>query len=343
MHLSRVTAIPRTTTATSLNTNDKIYVAGHGGMVGSAIVRVLQGQGYTNLLLRSRTELDLTDQSAVGAFFEAERPDYVFLAAAKVGGISANDNYPADFIGENLSIELNVINQSSRCGVKRLLFLGSSCIYPKHAPQPLREEYLLTGPLESTNRAYALAKICGVELCWSYNRQFGTRFVGAMPTNLYGLGDNYDLENSHVIPALIRKFHHATVVGLPEVVVWGTGKPRREFLISDDAADACVFIMNLPDSRFETLLGNDRDGAFEPPLLNVGTGEDLEIGELAELIKDVVGYRGEIVFDTSKPDGTPAKRLDVSRLTDLGWRYRTRLRDGLALVYERDLDRIEGR
>lgn len=312
-------------------------------MVGSAILRRLEALGYDNLIVRSRSALDLTDQAAVSDFFAEEAPEYVFLAAAKVGGIGANDTFPAQFIRDNLCIQNNVIHESWRSGVKRLLFLGSSCIYPKHAPQPLKEEYLLTGPLEPTNRAYALAKIAGVEMCWSYNREYGARFLGAMPTNLYGLGDNYDLANSHVIPALLAKFHRARQEGLGSVSVWGTGTPRREFLHADDAADACIYLMNLPADRFDTLLGSDEsaDGVFRPPLVNIGTGEDLTIGDLARTVADVVGYEGEICFDTGKPDGTPVKRLDVSLLESLGWKYSTRLAEGLRAVYELDRSRIE--
>jgi GDP-L-fucose synthase len=313
----------------------KIYVAGHRGLVGSALMRNLRAKGYHNLLTRTHAELDLTDQAAVEAFFAQERPDYVFLAAAKVGGILANDTYPAEFIRDNLAIQTHVIHAAWKNGVKRLLFLGSSCIYPKLCPQPMREEYLLTGPLEPTNRPYAIAKIAGIEMCWSYNRQYGTRYLAVMPTNLYGPGDNYHPENSHVIPALIRKFHEAKVQGQPTVTVWGTGTPRREFLYSDDMADACVFLMCLPEERFAPLLGSDEaaTGVFMPPLINIGVGQDLTIRELAETVRAIVGYQGEIVFDTTKPDGTPRKLLDVSRLHDLGWRARTDLLDGLRASY----------
>ena len=319
-----------------MNTNDRIYVAGHRGLVGSALVRKLEATGFRNLLARTHAELDLTNQAAVDAFFEAERPDHVFLAAAKVGGILANDSYPADFIRENLAIEANVIHAAWKSGVKRMLFLGSSCIYPRMAPQPLRESSLLTGPLEPTNRPYALAKIAGIEMCWSYNRQFGTKFLAAMPTNLYGPGDNYHPQNSHVIPALIRKFHEGKQGGLAKVVVWGSGRPLREFLYSDDMADACVFLMNLPDAEFTALLGQDesRTGVFEPPVVNIGMGEDLSIAELAALVKEVVGFKGEIELDPSKPDGTPRKLLDTSRLTRAGWRPRTTLSQGLRLAYD---------
>lgn len=318
-----------------MDINSKIYVAGHRGLVGSAIVRNLQAAGYTNLLLRTHAELDLTNQVATAAFFEAEKPDYVFLAAAKVGGIVANNTYPADFIRDNLLIQSNIIHAAYVNQVKRLLFLGSSCIYPKLAPQPMREEHLLTGPLEPTNRPYALAKIAGVEMCWSYNRQYGTKYLAAMPTNLYGPGDNYHPENSHVIPALIRKFHEAKISGASTVTVWGTGTPKREFLYSDDMADACVFLMNLPDDKYESLLGSDesKTGKFEPPLINIGVGMDVSISELAELIKEVVGFNGNIVFDSTKPDGTPRKLLDISRLTATGFEAKVQLKSGLAHAY----------
>jgi GDP-L-fucose synthase len=318
-----------------MHKNSKIHVAGHRGLVGSALVRTLKAQGYTNLLTRTHAELDLTDQAAVEAFFAVERPEQVYLAAAKVGGIYANTTYPAEFIQDNLVIQINVIHAAWRHGVKRLLFLGSSCIYPKLAPQPLREEFLLTGPLEPTNRPYALAKIAGIEMCWSYNRQYGTQFLAVMPTNLYGPGDNYHPDNSHVIPALVRKFHEAKTRGDNTVTVWGTGSPRREFLYSDDMAEACVYLMNLPDERFGTLLGSDEvtTGRFEPPLVNVGAGTDVTIKELAERVREVVGFRGEIVFNTTKPDGTPRKLLDVSRLGALGWVAHTGLKKGLAHAY----------
>lgn len=301
-----------------MRTQDRIFVAGHRGLVGSAIVRRLQSEGYTNLLLRTRSELDLTDGRAVREFFEAERPDYVFLAAARVGGIMANDTYPADFIRDNLAIALNVIDAAWRVRVEKLLFLGSSCIYPKFAPQPMREEHLLTGVLEPTNEPYAVAKIAGIKLCQSYNRQYGTRFISAMPTNLYGPGDNFDLQTSHVLPALIRKFHEAKESGAPAVTIWGTGSPRREFLHVDDLAEACLFLMR-----------NYDDGE----IVNVGVGEDLTIRELAELVQEVVGYSGEIVFDVGKPDGTPRKLLDTGRINALGWRPRISLRDGIAETY----------
>tara|TARA_B100001105_G_scaffold152993_1_gene122730 strand:- start:2319 stop:3206 length:888 start_codon:yes stop_codon:yes gene_type:complete len=287
------------------------------------------------LLLRTHAELDLTDAAATEAFFREEQPEYVFLAAAKVGGIVANNTYPADFIRDNLAIQTHVIHAAWQTGVARLLFLGSSCIYPKHAPQPMPESCLLTGPLEPTNRAYALAKIAGVEMCWSYNRQHGTRYLAAMPTNLYGPGDNYHPTNSHVIPALIRKFHEAKLRGDSTVTVWGTGTPRREFLYSDDMAQACVFLMGLPDDRYSLLLGSDEavSGRFEPPLVNIGVGNDVTIAELAELVRTVVGYTGKISYDTSKPDGTPRKLMDVSLINRFGWRAETTLEEGLANAY----------
>ena len=306
----------------------RIYVAGHAGLAGSAIVRQLQAAGYANLVLRRHAELELTDARAVAAFFAAERPDCVFLAAAKVGGILANDTYPADFIHDNLAVQLNVLHEAWRAGVKRLLFLGSSCIYPRDCPQPMKEEYLLTGPLEATNRAYALAKIAGIEMCWSYNRQRGTRFLAAMPTNLYGAGDHYDLQNSHVLPALIRKVHEAMQRGERQVAVWGSGRPRREFLLNDDMAAACVHLMQLSAAKYDALVA-----PAQAPLINVGAGEDLSIAELAALVGEVLGFKGEFVYDASKPDGTPRKLLDVSRLAALGWRARTPLREGIALAY----------
>jgi GDP-L-fucose synthase len=315
--------------------NAKIYIAGHRGLVGSAIARNLLEKRYDNLLTRTHAELDLTDQAATEAFFVREKPEYIFLAAAKVGGILANNRYPADFIRDNLVIQTNVIHAAYKNQAKRLMFLGSSCIYPKLAPQPMKEEYLLTGPLEPTNRPYGIAKIAGIEMCWSYNRQYGTRFLAVMPTNLYGPGDNYDLNNSHVIPALIRKFHEAKQTGEKKVVVWGTGNPKREFLYSDDMADACIFLMNLPDEEYDSLLGSDESetGQFQPPLVNIGVGNDLTIKELAEIVKDTVGYSGEIVFDTNKPDGTPRKLMDVSRLQGIGWFSQTSLVPGIARAY----------
>ncbi|MCS7315168.1 MAG: GDP-L-fucose synthase [Bryobacterales bacterium] len=295
-----------------------IYVAGHGGLVGSALVRRLRQAGFANLVLRSRTELDLTDQTAVEQFFEAERPEYVFLAAARVGGIQANRTRPAEFIYENLAIQTHVIHAAWRHGVRKLLFLGSSCIYPKHAPQPIREEYLLSGPLEPTNQPYAVAKIAGLEMCRAYRRQYGFNAISLMPTNLYGPGDNFDLETSHVLPAMIRKFHEAKLAAAPRVVLWGTGNPRREFLHVDDLADAALFLMERYDG--------------EDPI-NVGTGEDLTIRELAEMVRSVVGYEGEIAFDPAMPDGAPRKLLDVSRLHALGWRHRIGLREGIEQTY----------
>jgi len=308
----------------------RIYVAGHNGLVGSALVRRLKVDGYRNPLLRSRHELNLTDQAAVRDFFGTEKPDYVFLAAAKVGGIHANNTYPAEFIYENLSIQSNVIHSAWQAGVKRLLFLGSSCIYPRMAPQPMAEDALLTGPLEPTNEPYAIAKIAGIKMCEAYSRQYGVRFYSVMPTNLYGPGDNFDLSNSHVLPALIRKFHEAKQAGSSEVVIWGTGTPRREFLHVDDMASACLFVMNLPDEKV--------DGLFRaqpaPSFVNVGTGADVTIRELAELVKDVIGFNGNLRFDTGKPDGTPRKLLDVSRLTELGWTAGIELSEGISSTYD---------
>ncbi|MBU6460686.1 MAG: GDP-L-fucose synthase [Proteobacteria bacterium] len=311
--------------------SDRIYVAGHRGLVGSALVRQLQAQGYSNLILRTHTELDLEDSQAVSRFFACEKPDFVFLAAAKVGGILANSTYPADFIRSNLNIQNHVIQASFEQGVKRLMFLGSSCIYPKLAPQPIQESSLLTGPLEPTNQAYALAKIAGIEMCRAYNIQYGTRYLCAMPTNLYGPNDSYDLNNSHVLPALIRKFHEAKQEGRKNVKVWGTGNPRRELLYSDDLADACLFLMNLSDEKFSSLLSSD--GSQSIPLINIGCGTDLTIRELAEAVKRTVGFSGGMVFDTSKPDGAPRKLLDVSLLCALGWSARISFQKGLSLTY----------
>lgn len=296
-----------------------IYVAGHRGLVGSALVRQLQAQGYNNLLLKTKNELDLTCQSEVEAFFRKEKPDYVFLAAAKVGGIHANNTYRAEFIYQNLQIQNNIIHSSYKNDVKKLLFLGSSCIYPKFAPQPMKEEHLLTGELEYTNEPYAIAKIAGIKMCQAYNSQYGTNYIAVMPTNLYGINDNFDLNNSHVLPALIRKFHEAVESKLQTVTVWGTGTPKREFLFVDDLADACIHLMN-------TYNGSE--------IVNIGTGEDLSIAELAQLIKEETGYTGEIVFDASKPDGTPRKLLDVSKLASLGWTYKTPLRNGIRKTIE---------
>jgi len=307
---------------------DKIYVAGHRGLVGSALMRQLQAKGYNNILTRTHAELDLTDQPAVRHFFAAEKPDYILLAAAKVGGIHANNTYPAEFIHDNLVIQTNVIHEAWRHKVKRLLFLGSSCIYPKDCPQPMKEEYLLTGPLEPTNRPYALAKIAGIEMCWAYNRQYGTRFMAVMPTNLYGPNDNYDLNNSHVLPALIRKMHEAKQRGEKEVVVWGTGTPRREFLYSDDMAEACLYLLEQPQEKMQLLFSGQ-----QPPLVNVGCGEDLTISALAELARDVVGFTGNLTFDPSKPDGSMQKLLDIRKLNELGWKAYTPLNDGIAKAY----------
>ncbi len=303
---------------------DPIYVAGHRGLVGSALVRRLETEGCEHLILRTRTELDLTDAVDVNRFFEETRPRYVFLAAAKVGGIVANDTYPADFIRDNLAIQLNVIDAAYRCGVDRLLFLGSSCAYPKHAPQPMKEEHLLTGSLEPTNEAYAVAKIAGIRMCQAYRRQYGTRFFSVMPTNLYGPNDNFDLETSHVLPALIRRFHEAKQAGTRAVTLWGTGTPRREFLHVDDLADACVFLMW-------------QDHAAD--LTNIGWGRDITVRELAELVAGVVGYDGTLHWDPSRPDGTPRKLLDTSRLTALGWTPRIGLEDGIRETYRWYVDR----
>jgi GDP-L-fucose synthase len=323
-----------------LDKNARIFVAGHRGLVGSALVRRLRAGGYTDLLLKTHAELDLTDERATRAFFEAEQPDHVFLAAAKVGGIVANNTYPAEFIRNNLAIQTNTIHAAYLAGARRLLFLGSSCIYPKLAAQPLREEALLSGPLEPTNRPYALAKIAGIEMCWSYNRQYGTRYLSAMPTNLYGPGDNYHPQNSHVIPALLRRFHEAKLRGHQPVTVWGTGAARREFLHVDDMADACVFLMERPEAQFRALLGSDEvvSGSFEPPVVNIGCGNDITIRELATMIQHVVGHQGEVVFDASRPDGTPRKLLDVSRLAQAGWSPRRPLAPGLQGAYAAFLD-----
>ena len=324
-----------------MNKGDKIYVAGHRGLAGSALTRKLDVAGYSNLVTRTHAELELTDLAAVKEFFARKRPDYVFLAAAKVGGIHANNTFPADFVFQNLAIQNNVIHQAWAAGVKRLLFLGSSCIYPRDCPQPMREEYLLTGPLEPTNRPYAIAKIAGVELCWALNRQHGTRFIAAMPTNLYGPADNYDLQNSHVLPALMRKAHEAKVRGDAQLTVWGTGTPRREFLYSEDMADACILLMQLPDAKFDALI-NPAQTNPQPPLVNIGCGNDLTVRELAETIARVVGFKGELRFDASKPDGTPRKLLEVSRMEKLGWRPKVSLADGVALAYKDYLKTVVG-
>ncbi len=309
-----------------MNYQSRIFVAGHNGLVGSAMVRHLRNAGYHNLLLRSRKELELTDGRAVSEFFAAERPEYVFVAAAKVGGILANSKYPADFIRDNLAIELNVLDAAWRNGVLKLEALGSSCIYPKFAPQPIKEESLLTGPLEPTNEWYAIAKIAGIKLCQAYRAQYDFPAISLMPTNLYGPGDNFDLQNSHVLPALMRRFHEARLENRPEVVIWGTGAPRREFLHVDDLAAAAVFLMQNYDS---------------PEIVNVGTGEDVTIAEIAQLVADVVGYKGGLVFDTSKPDGTPRKLLDVSRLHALGWRHSISLEEGVRSTYQWFLENVE--
>lgn len=296
-----------------------IYVAGHKGLVGSAIFRKLKAEGYSNLLTRSFQELDLRNQVAVDEFFQRKQPECVFLAAAKVGGILDNNRYPVDFLRDNLLIQVNIISAAHKYGVKKLLFLGSSCIYPKLASQPIKEKYLLTGELEPTNEPYAIAKIAGIKLCQAYNRQFQTNYISVMPTNLYGPGDNFDLETSHVVPALIRKFHEAKIKSKDHVVVWGTGKPLREFLHVDDLADACLFLMNNYDSS---------------EIINIGTGKDLSIAELAQIIKGIVGYHGAVVFDDSKPDGTPRKLLDVSKLFDMNWRPKITLKGGICATYK---------
>lgn len=302
-----------------MNLQDKIYIAGHRGMVGSAIVRRLQKEGFINIVTRTSTELDLRDQLAVAAFFQEEKPDYVFLAAAKVGGIMANNTYRGEFIYENLMIQNNVIHHAHLNGVKKLMFLGSSCIYPKMAPQPLKEEYLLTGPLEPTNEPYAIAKIAGIEMCDAYRSQYGSNFISVMPTNLYGPNDNYDLNNSHVLPAMLRKMHEAKVNNQPEVILWGTGTPKREFLHADDMADACFYLMQHYN---------------EKGLVNIGVGEDVSIRELAELIQKIVGYEGKLSFDTTKPDGTPRKLMDVTKLHSYGWKDAIGLEDGIRKVYK---------
>jgi GDP-L-fucose synthase len=312
-----------------MNLESKIYIAGHRGLVGSALIRQLQAKGYKNLVTCTHAELDLTDHAAVHHFFAAEKPEYVLLAAAKVGGIHANNSYPVDFLMSNLLIEANICRAAYATNVNRLIFLGSSCIYPRDCPQPIKEEYLLSGPLEATNRPYALAKIAGIEMCWSYNRQYGTKWLAVMPTNLYGPGDSYDLDNSHVLPALIRKMHEAKKADVGEVVLWGSGTPKREFLYVDDLASALMFLAILDDARYDTLVESSRC-----PLINVGSGEDLTIRELAELIAEVVGFQGRFVQDTSKPDGTMRKIMDVSKIRKLGWVPETDLRRGIALAYE---------
>lgn len=299
--------------------NAKIYIAGHRGMVGSAISRKLQKEGYNNIITRVSSELDLRDQPAVADFFAKEKPEYVFLAAAKVGGIVANNTYRAEFLYDNLQIQNNIINSSYLNGVKKLMFLGSSCIYPKMAPQPLKEDYLLTGPLEETNEPYAIAKIAGIKMCDAYRAQYGANYISVMPTNLYGYNDNYHPENSHVMPALIRRFHEAKVQNLPDVTIWGTGSPKREFLFADDLAEACFYLMQNYD---------------EAGLVNIGTGEDISIKDLALLIRDIVGYKGDIKFDTSRPDGTPRKLMDVTKLHSKGWKHTIDLPEGIKLAYE---------
>ena len=310
-----------------MENNAKIYVAGHRGLVGSAIVRRLEADGYGNILTRTHGQLDLMDQRKVRDFFSKERPDYVFLAAAMVGGIHANNTYPAEFIYSNLTIQSNIIHESYVCGVKKLLFLGSSCIYPRLAPQPIKEEYLMTGRLEPTNSPYAVAKIAGIEMCWSYNRQYGTRFLPVMPTNLYGPNDNFDLENSHVLPALMRKFHEAKEGGKDSVTIWGTGKPKREFLHVDDMADACVFLMNT------SLKGDSLPFSPLRPLINIGTGKDVTISGLAEIVRAVTRFKGAMNFDATKPDGSPRKLLDCSLLKALGWTAKISLQDGIGSTY----------
>lgn len=308
-----------------MDAGSRIYVAGHKGLVGSALVRALRARNYDNLILRSRSELDLEDQAAVHAFFAREHPEFVFLAAAKVGGILANSSYPADFIRSNLTIQMNVIEAAYRVGVQKLVFLGSSCIYPKHSPQPIKEEYLLSGSLEPTNEPYAIAKIAGIKMCQAYDAQFGTNFISVMPTNLYGPGDNFDLQTSHVLPALIRKFHEAKVGGAKDVTVWGTGKALREFLYVDDLAEACLCLME----RYSS-----------PEIINIGFGKDVPIADLARIIGEEVGFRGKIVFDITKPDGTPRKLLDVSKLFALGWRPRKSLREGIRETYRWYLEHV---
>ena len=318
-----------------MDKNAKIYVAGHRGLAGSSIMRQLDNQGYTNIVTRIHSELDLTDQLAVRHFFKTEKPEYVFLAAAKVGGIHANKTYPADFIFSNLAIQTNVIHEAYINNVKRLIFLGSSCIYPRDCPQPIKEEYLLTGPLEYTNRAYALAKIAGVEMCGSYNRQYGTHNIAIMPTNLYGPGDNYDIENNHVIAALIKKFHDAMIKNQPRVVIWGTGSPRREFLYSEELAEASIYIAQLSSDRYENIL------KAEFPLINVGYGEDLTIKDLALTIKKIIGFKGEIDFDASRPNGTPRKLIDSTTINQLGWSPKVSLTEGIKMTYQDFLKRYK--
>ena len=313
-----------------MNLDSRIYIAGHQGLVGSALIRRLHAVNFNNIITQTHSELDLTNQSAVSTFFAREKPNYVFLAAAKVGGIIANSSYPAEFIHSNLAIQNNVIHSAWENGVDKMIFLGSSCIYPKECPQPIKEEYFLTGPLEPTNRPYAIAKIAGVEMCHAYNRQYGTKYLAAMPTNLYGPGDNYDLDNSHVLPALIRKTHEAKISNAAEVELWGSGLPRREFLYIDDLANALVFLATMDDEPFNNLVS-----PTTWPMINVGTGKDVSILELAKIVSDVIGYKGVFTQDISKPDGTMRKILDVSKIQSLGWKPRVSLRDGISLTYKK--------
>jgi len=328
-----------TVSTTIMNRDARIFIAGAGGLVGSAIVRQFTSQGYTNLLTPPRAELDLTNQQATSDFFRRNQPHYVVLAAARVGGIHANNSFPADFIHINLAIQNNVIHQSYLGGVKRLLFLGSSCIYPRHAPQPIREEDLLSGLLEPTNEPYALAKIAGIKMCEAYNRQYGTAFIAAMPTNLYGPGDNFHPDNSHVLPALIRRFHEAKQMNLPEVVIWGSGTPRRELMYVDDMAAGCLFLMELDDDRVST----EFLSYPKPCFVNLGTGEDVTIRELSQTVQKVVGYEGKLIFDTSRPDGTPRKLEDITRMNNLGWRHSIELEQGIRMTYQWYCESLERR
>ncbi|HSI43297.1 MAG TPA: GDP-L-fucose synthase [Methylotenera sp.] len=313
-----------------MNLDSKIYVAGHRGLVGSALMRQLKSQDYSNIVTRTHAELDLTDQIAVANFFQTEKPEYVVLAAAKVGGIYANNTYPAEFIFSNIAIQTNVIHQAYLNNVERLLFLGSSCIYPRDCAQPIQEDYLLTGPLEPTNRPYALAKIAGIEMCWSYNRQYGTKFLAAMPTNCYGPEDNYDLNTSHVLPALIRKVHEAKQSNAKEIIIWGTGKPRREFIYSDDLADGCIYLLNLASAHYDPMCSNQNSA----PLINIGAGIDCTILELANKVAEVIGFKGNIQFDRNKPDGTMRKLLSIDKIKQLGWKPQYTLDEGLKLAYQ---------